>query len=72
VAGATPFEVDGRTFVDDDHGPRILPETWQILEAVLPKARNLKALVFECERNRLADVVPVFETLKNQWLVAAE
>jgi uncharacterized protein len=71
VAGGTPFESGGRTFVDDDHGLAILPETWQILDAVLPKARNLRALVFECERNRAEEVIPVFETLKNHWLVAA-
>lgn len=64
VAGGTPFVNDGLTFVDDDHGTRILGETWAILEAVLPRARNLKAVVFECERNRQEEVLPVFEALK--------
>jgi uncharacterized protein (UPF0276 family) len=64
VAGGTPFASGGLTFVDDDHGTRILPETWQILEAVLPRARNLRAVVFECERNPADAVIPVFETLK--------
>lgn len=61
VAGGTPFESGGRTFVDDDHGPAVLPETWELLEAVLARAVNLRALVVECERNAFSDVVPLFE-----------
>jgi uncharacterized protein (UPF0276 family) len=63
VAGGTPFECGGRTFVDDDHGLEVLPETWEILESVLPRARNLRAVVFECERNAIDAVVPTFERL---------
>jgi uncharacterized protein (UPF0276 family) len=61
VAGGTPFESGGRTFVDDDHGPAVLPETWELLAAVLARAVNLRAVVVECERNALEDVVPLFE-----------
>jgi len=64
VAGATEFEAGGRRFVDDDHSPAPLADTWRILEAVLPRARNLRALVLECERNRADQVVPVFERLR--------
>ena len=67
VAGGTLFESEGRTFVEDDHSIDILPETWRILEAVLPRATNLKALVFEGERNAIDDVVPVFERLRALW-----
>jgi uncharacterized protein (UPF0276 family) len=63
VAGASEFAHADRTFVDDDHSPLPLPDTWKILEAVLPRARNLRALVYECERNRSAQVIPVFERL---------
>jgi uncharacterized protein (UPF0276 family) len=63
VAGGSEFAHAGRTFVDDDHSPQPLPETWKILEAVLPRARNLRALVYECERNRAEQVLPVFERL---------
>jgi uncharacterized protein (UPF0276 family) len=52
VAGGTPFSLEGRAFVDDDHGPEPLPETWALLEAILPRAANLRAVVFEAERNR--------------------
>jgi uncharacterized protein (UPF0276 family) len=65
VAGGTTFESGGRTFVDDDHGLSILPGTRQILEAVIPRATNLKAVVLECERNRVEEVVPIFEMLKS-------
>jgi len=64
VAGGSEFEHEGRSFVDDDHSPAPLPDTWRILEAVLPRATNLRALVFECERNREDEVLPVFERLR--------
>jgi uncharacterized protein (UPF0276 family) len=63
VAGASEFEHEGRIFLDDDHSPEPRPETWTILEAVLPRAPNLRALVYECERNPLPRVIPVFERL---------
>jgi uncharacterized protein (UPF0276 family) len=63
VAGGTEFAHAGRTFVDDDHTPAPLPDTWRILETVLPRARNLRALVYECERNRAEAVIPTFERL---------
>lgn len=64
VAGGTEFEHAGRRFVDDDHSPEPLPETWALLEAVLPRTPNLRALVYECERNAARDVIPVFERLR--------
>jgi uncharacterized protein (UPF0276 family) len=63
VAGASEFSHAGRRFADDDHSPQPLPDTWKILDAVLPRARNLRALVYECERNRPEQVLPVFEHL---------
>ncbi len=63
VAGGTPFEFQGRTFVEDDHGTHILPATWEILDHVLERAPNLRAVVFEGERNALEDLLPVFELL---------
>jgi uncharacterized protein (UPF0276 family) len=66
VAGGTPFASGGRRFVDDDHNPTVLPDTWEIVEAVVPRARNLKAVVFECERNRAEDVIPTFELLRTR------
>ena len=64
VAGASEFVHAGRRFVDDDHSPQPLPETWQILEAVLPRAVHLRAVVYECERNAAPEVIPVFERIR--------
>jgi uncharacterized protein (UPF0276 family) len=64
VAGASEFAHGGRTFVDDDHGPEPLADAWTILEAVLPRAANLRALVYECERNAAPEVLPTFERLR--------
>lgn len=61
VAAGTPFESGGRTFIDDDHGTEVLPETWTILEHALERATNLRAVVLECERNTIDEVVPLFE-----------
>lgn len=63
VAGGTAFEWQGRTFVDDDHGLGVLDETWQLCEEFVERAPNLKALIFECERNSIEDVIPGFERL---------
>ena len=67
VAGGRPFEVDGERFVEDDHGVDVLDATWEILEHVLPNAVNLRALCFECERNPIERVLPVFERLAGLW-----
>ena len=58
VAGSTQKTHDGFVYWDDDHTPQVLADTWQIFEWVVPKAPNLKAVVFECERNALASVIP--------------
>lgn len=65
VAGGRLFEHDGGTFVEDDHGVAVLDATWAIVEELLPRATNLRALVFECERNRADQVLPVFERLRH-------
>jgi len=64
VAGGRAVESGGRTFVDDEHGTSVLPETWELLDAVLERALNLRAVVVECERNRQRDVVPLFERVR--------
>jgi uncharacterized protein (UPF0276 family) len=69
VAGGRLFEHGGASFVDDDHGAQVLEATWTILEHVLPRAKNLRAVVVEAERNTLADVVPLFERVRD--MVAA-
>ena len=51
VAGGTPREVNGFAFVEDTHTANVLDDTWVILDHVMPRCPNLKAVVFECERN---------------------
>ena len=64
VAGGLEFEHEGRVFVEDEHGVELLDETWEILEALLPRLSGLRATVFECERNSIESVTPVFERLR--------
>jgi len=66
VAGGSEFLHGGRRFVDDGHGPTPIGDTWTILAHVLPRAARLRALVFECERNAEAEVVPTFERLARE------
>jgi uncharacterized protein (UPF0276 family) len=54
VAGGTERVTDGFAWVEDDHTPGVLADTWTILEHVIPRAPNLRAVVFECERNPIA------------------
>ena len=51
VAGGSLKDVEGYSYLDDDHSPEPLAATWEILEYVVPRAPNLKAIVFECEHN---------------------
>ena len=63
VAGASEGEVDGYAYVEDDHTVQVLPETWTILEYVANRALNLKAVVFECERNPMSLCLPGFSRI---------
>ena len=56
--------VAGQTaYIEDNHSPEPLPATWEIVEHVVPRAKNLKAIVFECEYNQIEECLPVFERL---------
>jgi len=57
VAGGVVREHDGYPFVDDAHGLDVLPDTWAVLDAVAPRAPELRAVVFEAERNPLGGVI---------------
>ena len=67
VAGAEVFESDGHTFIDDSHGCDVQSATWEILEYVLPRADQLRAIIFECERNSIPEVLPTFERIQETW-----
>jgi uncharacterized protein (UPF0276 family) len=63
VAGGTLRDHDGLAWVDDDHQPEPLPDTWQIFEHVVRRAPNLRAVVYECEKNPAALVVENFRRI---------
>ncbi len=67
VAGGSEHECDGFAFVEDDHGPEVLADTWLLFEAVVARARNLRAVVVECERNPIAQAVPLLERVRSIW-----
>jgi uncharacterized protein (UPF0276 family) len=67
VAGGTVVDVEGLLLIDDAHNPEPLPDTWQIVEAVLPRAKNLKAIVYECEKNAPAEVLDNFRRLNRMF-----
>jgi uncharacterized protein (UPF0276 family) len=67
VAGGSERDTDGFAWVDDDHSPEPLEDTWRIFEHVARRAPNLRAVVYECERNPVADVLPVFARIRAIW-----
>ncbi len=50
-------------WIEDAHTPTLLPETWDILSYMSPQLTQLKAIVFECERNPLAQCKPEMQRL---------
>ena len=60
VAGGSGRSHDGWEYVEDDHTPEVLAETWRIFEHLVPRCPNLRAVVFECERNPLPETLPGF------------
>jgi uncharacterized protein (UPF0276 family) len=63
VAGGTPATVAGYGYVEDSHVPEPLAETWQIVEHVVSRAPNLRAIVYECEKNPIEECLPTFRRL---------
>lgn len=63
VAGGQLREEQGFTWVEDDHTPEVLEDTWAIVERVLAGATNLRAVVFECERNGMNAALPGFRRI---------
>jgi len=63
LAGGVDRDHEGFGWIEDAHGKDILPDAWRLFEAVAPRAPNLKAVVFECERNPLGDVLAGFSAI---------
>jgi uncharacterized protein (UPF0276 family) len=67
IAGGQMAAVNGFSFIEDTHGPSPLDETWQIFDYVMERVGNLRAIVFECERNTIEQTVDVFERLRRSF-----
>ncbi len=67
VAGSTAEMIDGLKIWTDDHHPTVRPETWAIAHYVVEHAPNLKAIVFECERNPLEACLDGFARLAQMF-----
>ena len=65
VAGSRSQVVDGLEIWTDDHYPPVSPETWEIVEFLAERTPNLKAVVFECERNPLASCIDGFKRISS-------
>lgn len=67
VAGGRPRDTAGFAWIEDTHGTEVLDDTWRIYEHVAARAKNLRAVVFECERNANEGVIPGFERIAAGW-----
>ena len=67
VAGGVERERDGCTCVEDVQTPEALPETWTIFEYLIERTKNLKAVVFECERNPIEACLEGFARIHGGW-----
>lgn len=69
VAGGAERTVDGLPFIEDAHGTDVLGDTWRVFDFVAARAPNLRAVVFECERNANEGVRAGFERIARTWPV---
>ncbi|MFT7580409.1 MAG: hypothetical protein ACI9MR_002080 [Myxococcota bacterium] len=70
VAGGGHRDHQGFAWVEDDHSVEVLEDTWAIYDHVVARAPNLRAVVFECERNPLAKTLAGFERIASAWRAA--
>jgi uncharacterized protein (UPF0276 family) len=71
VAGSAQRDHDGFQYWDDDHTPEVLDDTWTIFDWVVSRAPQVKAVVFECERNPLTSVISGFQRIRTTLASAA-
>ena len=67
IAGGEEKESHGFRYIDDSHSPAPLEACWEIFNYVKTRASNLKAVVYECEHNRIYEVIPIFKTLNQDF-----
>lgn len=69
VAGGTFTETQAYSYINDDHSPEPIQATWEILEHVISRAPNLKAIVYECEHNKAEECLDNFARLNQLFPV---
>jgi uncharacterized protein (UPF0276 family) len=65
AGGGEATTPDGYRYLDDDHRAEVHPDTWRIVEHVVPRAPRLRALMYECEHNDPALTIETFERLND-------
>lgn len=63
AGGGEAVTSDGYRYIDDDHRAVIHADSWAILEHVLPRATQLRAVCYECEHNAAEETVETFQRL---------
>ena len=63
AGGGDVVTADGFAYMDDDHRADVHPDVWDLFDVIVDRARNLKAVVYECEHNDPESVIPTFERL---------
>jgi uncharacterized protein (UPF0276 family) len=74
IAGGTLMELAGQRYIIDSHLPQILPDVWKIVDYVLTRATNLRAICLEAEeRNgrRVAELLRQIHTRVSRCVRAA-
>ena len=61
IAGGTLLQLDQERYILDTHIPQVLPDVWTIVDYVLPRAVNVRAVCLEAEERKPR---PVAVTLK--------
>ena len=72
AGGGEAVTPDGYRYLDDDHRAEVHPDTWKIVEYVLPRAPRLKSLIYECEHNDPATTIETFGRLNALFPPAAK
>lgn len=69
IAGGAVAEIDGYKYIEDSHAPEPVAAAWVILEHVVKRAKNLRAIVYECEWNAPEECVANFARLNELFPV---
>jgi uncharacterized protein (UPF0276 family) len=67
VAGNVERDVDGFVVVDDTHGAAVADDVWTLFQYCVAHSPNLKAVVFECERNTNDEVLAGCAQIASMW-----